>query len=165
MEALQQPPSGQTPDDSEDEPLATPRKGELFSSTSPPSPEQAAQLASLMPQLAGQPLNTPLFFKTDWKQGQVFTEKDDPDRTQQPWTAPAFVHAQKAAERSDETTSEELKLPQSYSNGGSLARVVRGVLSEQDCAELLVQVNGKGFTPALLNIGRGKQKLEKYVRD
>merc|ERR1719433_2010971 len=133
MEALQQPPSGQTPDDSEDEPVATPHTGELFSSTSPPSPEQAAQLASLMPQLAGQPLTPPLFFKTDWKQGQVFKEKDDPDRTQQPWTAPAFVHTQKAAERSDELAVENLTLPKSYAyaKADSMARVVRGVLSEQ----------------------------------
>lgn len=48
---------------------------------------------------------------------------------------------------------------------GSFARVVRQVLSEDACAALLTAVNAKGFTPALLNIGRGTQQLSPEVRD
>merc|ERR1719464_1245187 len=47
----------------------------------------------------------------------------------------------------------------------SFARVVYGLLDEIDCAELIDCINRKGFTPALLNIGRGRQKLEPYVRN
>lgn len=49
--------------------------------------------------------------------------------------------------------------------GRRFARVVRGVLSEKDCAELFSKVNTKGFTPALRNLGMGRQSLQPWVRD
>merc|ERR1719437_343802 len=114
-----------------------------------------------MPQLAGAALEAPKFHRTNWKNGQTFTEKDDPDRTALPWKAPSFLGQVNPTARAAETTVQELPLPGSR---GSFAKVIRGALTEEECAELLTCVNGKGFTPALLNIGRGVQKLQPYVR-
>ena len=41
----------------------------------------------------------------------------------------------------------------------SFARLVHNALDEEDCAQLLASVNAKGYTPALLNIGGGRQML------
>jgi len=102
----------------------------------------------------------PHFVDMGWKSGQRFSDSDDPDRMCEPWTAPGFVKRPAA-----KTLVEELALPEKLARAGSFARVVHGVLSEAQCAELISSVNGKGFTPALLNIGRGSQKLEPYVRN
>lgn len=40
-----------------------------------------------------------------------------------------------------------------------------GALSGRECAELLARVNAKGFTPALVNTGLGKQVLKPKTRD
>jgi len=140
----------------------------MFTSTKPPTEEQAATLATAMPMLAGRPLVVPVFFKTRWKQGQLFTEEEDPDRTRQQWTPPGFILEKDPRQQSAETTVEELPIPSHHGHGFrglSFARVIRHVLSEDDCASLLRAVNSKGFTPALLNIGGGRQKLASYVRD
>ncbi|CAE7495121.1 axeA1 [Symbiodinium pilosum] len=50
-------------------------------------------------------------------------------------------------------------------SGATFARVVFGVLDEVDCADLLRCVNRKGFTPALLNIGNGRQRFEPDIRN
>lgn len=47
----------------------------------------------------------------------------------------------------------------------SFARVVRGVMDEEDCAELLQCINRKGFTPVLISSGKGKQSLQATARD
>merc|ERR1712196_713409 len=110
--------------------------------------------------LNGSQLMAPHFVDMGWRDGQQFTELDDPDRMQETWLAPAFVK-----QPPSETWVEELRIPENVARGGSFARVVHGVLTEEQCAELLSSVNHKGFTPALLNIGRGRQKLEPYVRN
>lgn len=102
----------------------------------------------------------PHFVDMGWKNGQRFSESDDPDRMQEPWTAPRFVK-----EPVPETSVDELPLPTKLARTGSFARVVHGVLSEAFCEELIASINRKGFTPALLNIGGGNQKLEPYVRN
>jgi predicted 2-oxoglutarate/Fe(II)-dependent dioxygenase YbiX len=134
----------------------------LFTATAPPSPEEAGALAATMPPLAGAPLEAPKFHRTNWRPGQVFTVEDDPDRTGTPWDPPKFLARVDPRARAAETTVQELK---PTTMPGSFARVVRGVLNEEECAELLACVNGKGFTPALLNVGGGQQQLEPYVRD
>jgi len=137
-------------------------QGPLFRSTRPPSPAQSDALAAVMPALAGRPLEGPRFHKTQWQSGQVFSESDDPDRTAEPWPVPQFITS--GGPGSGVTKVEELALGRATMSG-RFARVVRGVLTQEQCAELLAHVNSKGFTPALLNIGHGRQKLEPFVRD
>lgn len=134
----------------------------LYSSTRPPSPQEASALAAVMPGLAGKPLEAPLFFNTSWKPGQKFKEEDDPDRTALPWEAPDFLGDVDPHARARTVTVEELPVPDKKI---SFARVLRGVLTEEECASLLSRINGKGFTPALLNVGHGMQVLAPYVRD
>mmetsp|Transcript_94166 Transcript_94166/g.269926 ORF Transcript_94166/g.269926 Transcript_94166/m.269926 type:complete len:296 (-) Transcript_94166:602-1489(-) len=132
----------------------------MFLSTSPPSAEQAGALAAPMPPLAGKPLEVPSFHETGWEDGQKFSTEDDPDRTTLPWERLAFVDAQDPASARSGTTVEDLHLgvPSAW------AKVVRNVLSEETCAELLARVNSKGYTPALINCGRF-QRLMPFVRN
>jgi len=132
----------------------------LFLSTHPPTAAESEALADGL-QLNGSQLTAPRFLDLGWKDGQLFTEDDDPDRMQLPWQPPTFV----ADKMRSETHVEELPLLDAQCAQGSFARVVHGVLSEEECAELISCINRKGFTPALLNIGRGRQKLEPYVRN
>jgi len=134
----------------------------LFSSTKPPSPEAAAKLAEGMPTLAGAQLEAPGFFQTKWKKGQTFTDADDPDRTSLPWEGPSFMGEVDPKARAGDVTVQDLTVG---NRKGSFARVLRGVMTEEECAQLLSCVISKGFTPALLNIGHGRQRLEPYVRD
>jgi hypothetical protein len=115
--------------------------------------------------LAGRPLEPPHFHKMPWKNHQEFTAEDDPDRTREPWEAPAFVYKKDPRSQSKKTVVEELRLKGVKTYPGSFARVVRGVLDEEDCAALISSVNRKGFTPALINIGGGRQVLMPEARD
>mmetsp|Transcript_23060 Transcript_23060/g.41649 ORF Transcript_23060/g.41649 Transcript_23060/m.41649 type:complete len:284 (-) Transcript_23060:26-877(-) len=132
----------------------------LFLSTFPPSQAESQALAEGL-RLNGSTIMPPHFVKTGWQNGQRFTEEDDPDRMRIAWKAPKFI----AEMKPPETEVEELPLPEHMRARGSFARVVYGVLSEKQCAELISRINVKGFTPALLNIGGGRQKLEPYVRN
>ncbi|CAJ1442575.1 unnamed protein product, partial [Effrenium voratum] len=134
---------------------------EVFSSISPPNAAQSAQLVKGL-RLADRTLQAPHFFKTGWSAGQRFVEKDDADRMALPWQSPSFVMRKDPVQQRKKTSVQEL-----FSNdvGDIFARVVRGVLDESDCAELIKCVNVKGFTPALLNIGGGKQQLEPTARN
>jgi len=116
--------------------------------------------------LCGQALEPPYLVKTGWQSGQVFSETQDPDRMQQPWHAPDFVQHKDPLSQRTKTTVDDL--PIGGVNGArpsSFAKVVHRVLDEEDCAALLACVNKKGFTPALLNIGRGNQMLIPEARD
>lgn len=137
---------------------------ELFMSTKPPTKAQAAKLAEVMPLLANQALEAPHFIKTNWKVNQKFRASDDPDRTQQEWVPPDFVCKEDPALQGKQTTAEELEVPDAQPDR-RFARVVRQVLSEEKCAALIQHVNTKGFTPALLNLGRDVQTLDPYVRN
>lgn len=128
--------------------------------TAPPAPNESASLAAQMPPLAGRALEAPRFHITGWQANQRFTAEDDPDRTQQPWTPPSFVGFRDPA--TQESSVEELNV---HEDPDSFARVVRNVLNEEDCAALIASVNAKGFTPALLNIGGGRQQLVPGARD
>lgn len=121
-------------------------------------------LSAQMPLLAGLPLQAPHLHRTGWVPGQVFSNsRDDPDRTRDPWTAPSFLRQEDPVVRRNAVRVQELNIP-----GWSsfrFARVLRGVLREEECAALLANVNEKGFTPVLLNIGGDQQQLAPGVRD
>lgn len=95
--------------------------------------------------------------------GQCFTAKDDPDRTMgdaaRIWETPDFAMGDAETQRA-KTSVEELPMPE-----GSFARVVNGVLDEDHCATLIGLCNKKGFTPALVNMGQGRQRLMPDYRD
>mmetsp|Transcript_51802 Transcript_51802/g.100102 ORF Transcript_51802/g.100102 Transcript_51802/m.100102 type:complete len:292 (-) Transcript_51802:131-1006(-) len=132
----------------------------MFLSTSPPSARESEALAEGL-MLDGRMLAPPQFHRVDWFEGEEFTEVDDPDRTQELFSTPSFVHHRDPLKQRDKTWAEELPIPME----NSFARVVYGLLDENDCAELIDCINRKGFTPALLNIGRGRQKLEPSIRN
>eukprot|EP00929_Paragymnodinium_shiwhaense_P007519 TRINITY_DN111439_c0_g1_i1.p1 TRINITY_DN111439_c0_g1~~TRINITY_DN111439_c0_g1_i1.p1 ORF type:complete len:281 (-),score=46.15 TRINITY_DN111439_c0_g1_i1:282-1124(-) len=136
----------------------------LFNSLSPPSPEQAACLASGL-SVAGEALEPPRFHAVDWKEGQVFQSSEDPDRCSEPWKLPEFLQKTSPLEQRAKTTVEELPLPVGVTASGSFARVVHGVLDEDACAELISCINHKGYTPALINVGRGRQRFLPFIRN
>eukprot|EP00286_Rhodomonas_abbreviata_P019355 CAMPEP_0181297634 /NCGR_PEP_ID=MMETSP1101-20121128/5346_1 /TAXON_ID=46948 /ORGANISM="Rhodomonas abbreviata, Strain Caron Lab Isolate" /LENGTH=274 /DNA_ID=CAMNT_0023402587 /DNA_START=62 /DNA_END=886 /DNA_ORIENTATION=+ len=122
--------------------------------------------------LAGHPLPPPNVVKVDWKVNQRFSVADDPDRTDPKsftWQDPGFLLSKNPIEFRGRTTVEELDLKgnyiDGYHDGYSFARVIHNVLDDEDCAQLMKQVNDKGFTPALLNIGRGYQQWAPDIRD
>lgn len=137
-----------------------------FTSQTPPSPEEAAALAKGL-HLAGRPLQVPRFIDMGWQEGQQFQEADDPDRVQTEglWHGPEFLQSRSPSAQRARTSSTDLRLPRTQRSAGSFARVVRGVLDEEHCAELISRVNLKGFTPALINIGGGYQMLCPRARD
>lgn len=137
------------------------RKG--FLSTCPPSASESAVLARGL-LLDGKPLAPPQLLEVNWQSGQKFEEQDDPDRTQQPFAPPSFLKHKDPLAQQRKTRSEDLPVPSTWGNG-SFARVVYGLLDESDCAELIDRINEKGFTPALVNIGRGRQQLKPFVRN
>lgn len=138
-------------------------KARAFSSITPPTDEESRALAASMPRLGGRQLPPPTFYRTGWQANQTFTLEDDPDRTRLPWSAPGFVHFTDPASRTIEV--EELPVASRSTSASSFARVARNVLGQEDCAALISSVNSKGFTPALLNIGRGMQRLVPGARD
>lgn len=136
---------------------------EAFTALKPPTAEQAEALAARLT-LAGKPLAPPRFHKVGWKDGQRFAERDDPDRMREPWTAPPFLFSKDPRRQRAKVTVEDIPMPTKV-GAGSVARVVRGVVDEEDCAQLIAAANTKGFTPALLNIGFGLQVLDQIGRD
>merc|ERR1719335_1002689 len=117
-----------------------------------------------MPLVAGQTLQAPEFLKVDWTIGQKFHERDDPDRSQEPWEPPSFVRCKDPVIQRAQTTVQELQVPHSKPDR-KFARIVRKALSEEDCVEVLKKVNKKRFTPALVNVGAGVQMLMPDYRD
>jgi len=158
--------NGQGADESK--PVGTPERTDAF--TTPPqnrcgreqSATMLAELSQQMPLLVGQPLPAPNLVKVDWRPDQCFSNsRDDPDRMQQPWNAPSFVFDSDPILRSKQVTVEELKVP----SAGGFARIIRGLLTEQECLSLVNSINGKGFTPVLVNVGNDEQQFLPDVRD
>lgn len=141
-------------------------ESKVFSSLAPPTEEQSKELARDMPKLAGRPLEPPRFHPTDWRTGQTFTESDDPDRTRLLWEPPTFLQFRDPVLQRSKTSVQELHVPSGEGEFPySFARIVRGVMDEEDCAELIARVNSKGFTPALINAGGGRQRFLTHARD
>jgi len=118
-----------------------------------------------MPTLDGRVLAAPRFHSTGWSVGQRFTSEQDPDRVSNVWEPPRFIATKDPVQQREKTTVQELPLPELGQWRDSFARVVRNVLDESDCAEIIRLANIKGFTPALLNLGGGRQVLRPDVRD
>jgi len=137
---------------------------QFFVSTQPPTEAQAAQLAAVMPPLAGQGLEPPHFHKTSWSAGHKLLASEDPDRTRHGWVPPEFVFTEDPAKQRNQAILQEMTPPWVRSDQ-RFVRVVRQVLTEEQCAALLQHANGKGFTPALINIGSELQQLEPTVRN
>lgn len=124
--------------------------------------------------MAGSALEKPRMVKTYWEKGQSFTAEEDPDRMNclfksktgedMRWSPPAFVGSVDPVARGLSTTVTELALPGQNVPMGAFARVVHGVFTPEECAELISSVNDKGFTPALLNVGGGMQRYEPEFR-
>merc|ERR550514_2386133 len=111
------------------------------SSAAPPTEQAAAKLVSGM-SLGGGALEAPRFHPTGWHRGQKFSAADDPDRTVAcPFRMPEFVRT--ADPTAQNTVVEELELPPIYSgdragrSGASFARVIRNVMSSEQCRQLL----------------------------
>ena len=129
----------------------------------PPQPSAVVQQC-----LHGEELPHPRIHPVDWEDGQMFCAEDDPDRTCEPWVPPRFVKSKLATAHKQiaKTRVEELDLSGvSGANAKSFARVVYNLFEPEECAQLLEHVNEKGFTPALLNVGRGRQQLRPGIRD
>jgi len=110
--------------------------------------------------LAGEPLQPAVLHETGWRRGQTFCEQDDPDRMSLGVGIPDSISKCDPEER-----RESLKMTDVYRKGASFARIVEGVFTEKQCKELIAMTNKKGYTPALINVGRGRQMLEPDARD
>lgn len=132
----------------------------VYTSTRPPTQAEAEMLARGLT-IAGAALEAPRFHVLcrQWKVRQCFADSDDPDRTKEIWQSPSFAFGDASRQRA-KTSVEELRVP-----GGGFARVVHNVLDPGHCASLISLCNAKGFTPALINIGGGKQRLAPVHRD
>eukprot|EP00971_Amphidinium_carterae_P051140 1006918-Amphidinium_carterae.1 len=91
-------------------------------------------VAKTSPCLAGAPLPVPVLHATAWKPGEVFTQEDDPDRINTPWDPPEFIRRKDP--KLQRTAATEIDIPRKPASS-SFARVVRGVLDEEDCVELI----------------------------
>jgi hypothetical protein len=133
----------------------------------PQNGKTAARTARTKPQfLDGKELQPPRLHPVNWRDGQIFKAEDDPDRTAMVWMPPSFVSNRDPSMQIPKTRVEELDVSGVVgANKNSFARVVYNLFEPGECAELLARINEKGFTPALLNVGRGMQKLATGIRD
>ena len=98
----------------------------------------------------------PAVLETGWRRQQKFTQTADPDRMGVSWGDLGFLSGAPASEG---RTVEREDL---INEDGMLAFMLHNVLSEEECDQLVDGCNGKGFTPALVNIGRG---IQQYIPD
>jgi len=119
--------------------------------------------------VAGNPLELPRFHPVDWEEMERFTVEDDPDRTAEVWELPSWIAEKDPTQQHGHIVVEPLEVPaecQEYNaEGFSFAKVLHNVLTPDQCQSLIQRINQKGFTPALLNIGRGNQMLCPETRD
>jgi len=121
--------------------------------------EQLEALSWIMPPLNGQMLEVPRLYAVAWKEGQVFQNKEDPDRILTPWSAPDFEWFGDPVQQSARTSCIDLPIHNAVP-GRRFAKVISKVLSEKACAALLEAANAKGFTPTLLNVGSDQKVLQ-----
>ena len=102
--------------------------------------------------LNGNPLQLPRMHQVNWKNGQTFTSKDDPDRMQCEWNEPKFVTEKDPIEQKDKVIVENIDLesigvdPNPNKNWPyhSFAKIIHNILTPGECEELLISVNEKG---------------------
>jgi hypothetical protein len=78
---------------------------------------------------------------------------------------PAFLFHKDPMAQRIKTFVQDVPLPGRVTALGSFARVVHGVLDQEDCKALVSCINVKGYTPALLNIGDGEQQFDPQIRN
>jgi hypothetical protein len=93
----------------------------------------------------------------DLTPGKVFKHQDsDPDRIHVKHTVPPLFHV---------PSERHIEVQKLYENEGSFITALYGVLTPEECRALIDMTNDKGYTPALVNIGRGNQQYLPDVRD
>ena len=89
--------------------------------------------------------------------------------TAEVWELPSWIAEKDPTQQHAHVVVEPLEVPaecQEYNaEGFSFAKVLHNVLTPDQCQSLIQRINQKGFTPALLNIGRGNQMLCPETRD
>jgi|EP00670_Eutreptiella_braarudii_P005862 hypothetical protein len=111
----------------------------------------------------------PTILKVDWLPGRVFTVKDDPDRALQPHVLPKVLAKEQRWDK-DHLSTEAVDVSLAETGAfrcrdpATFAMLVHGVLLPEECKALIAMANTKGFTPALLNIGYGRQQYMPEIR-
>eukprot|EP00754_Rhynchopus_humris_P029415 Rhum_TRINITY_DN15216_c3_g6::Rhum_TRINITY_DN15216_c3_g6_i3::g.144624::m.144624 len=100
----------------------------------------------------------PVLLETGWRPQQKFTQNADPDRMGVGWGDLGFLTGAPASD------GRKVEREDLISEDGMLAFMLHNVLSEEECDELLVACNHKGFTPALVNVGGGVQRYLPKIR-
>ena len=98
----------------------------------------------------------PNVIESDWKAGTMFRAEDDVDRTAIPWNIKGSILSHEDIPKTVPIKVEDL-LPAGETTEVKFAKLLHGVLSEEECNTIIKLANEKGFTKALLNIGRGRQ--------
>lgn len=126
----------------------------------------------------GKDCPAPNLIDMGWKEGQKFSAEADPDRTLQPFEPPPFLARAAGGRNAEDGNGEDegisadapelvitpIQLP--WRNGEEyFACSVDNVLSASQCQQVISMANTKGFTPALLNVGYGRQMMSPGVRD
>ena len=102
--------------------------------------------------LNGKSLQLPQIHQMNWKNGQTFTSKEDPDRMQCEWNVPKFVTKKDPLEQKDHVVVENIDLESIGVNPNpdknwphhSFAKIIHNILTPVECEELLISVNEKG---------------------
>ena len=111
--------------------------------------------------LNGNPLPLPRMHHVNWKDGQIFSEKEDPDRMKCEWGSPKFLFEKDPRDQKGEVLVEEIDLesigvdPNPHKNWpyNSFAKVIHNLLTPEECFELINSVNEKGkLKPTLYGI-------------
>ena len=109
--------------------------------------------------LNGKSLQLPQIHQVNWKNGQTFTSKEDPDRMQYEWNVPKFVTEKDPLEQKDKVIVEKIDLesigvdPNPNKNWPyhSFAKIIHNLLTPGECEELLISVNEKGKIYAIFD--------------
>ena len=109
--------------------------------------------------LNGKSLQLPQIHQVNWKNGQTFTSKEDPDRMQCEWNQPKFVTEKDPLEQKDKVMVEKIDLesigvdPNPNKNWPyhSFAKIIHNLLTPGECEELLISVNEKGKIYAIFD--------------
>ena len=102
--------------------------------------------------LNGKSLQLPQIHHVNWKNGQTFSSKEDPDRMQCEWNEPKFVSEKDPLEQKEKVVVEEIYLesigvdsnPNKNWPYHSFAKIIHNILTPEECEELLISVNEKG---------------------
>ena len=97
----------------------------------------------------------PVSQEHDWEESQLFVEEDNVDRTDVGWELEMLSPENVADSREGKVVREDLV----YRDHGVYdAFVLHNVLTQAECDEVIAAANKKNYTPALINIGRGRQR-------